>query len=159
MKLEGLGSIPLFAGLSPSQLGRLAKLFEAVVFPAGAPIFTAGDRASRFYVVRSGEVVIRFHPYDGGSLDLATIEPGGAFGWSAAFRRASYTSSAVCRTEVVALTIQADNLHQVMVEDPEFAQGLLEHTGQLVGSRFNSLGQQVIRKLKPHQTHTPRRRL
>ena len=149
MKLEELGSIPLFAGLSPNQLERLAILFEVVAFPAGAAIFTAGDRASGFYVVRSGEVVIRFHPYDGGSLDIATIEPGGAFGWSAAFRRARYTSSAVCRTAVVALTIQADELHRVMVDDPEFARVLLEHTGQLAGSRFDSLGRQVIRRLKP----------
>ena len=109
--------------------------------------------------MRSGVVVIRFHPYDGGSLDIATIEPGGAFGWSAVFRRTSYTSTAVCRTEVVALTIQADDLHRVMVDDPEFARVLLEHTGHLAGSRFDSLGRQVIRRLQPHQSHTPRGRL
>ena len=80
MKLEELGSIPLFAGLSPSQLARPAELFEVIAFPAGTAIFTAGDRADRFYVVQSGVVIIRFHPYDGGSLDIATIERGGAFG-------------------------------------------------------------------------------
>ena len=151
MKLEEFGSIPLFSSLSPGQLERLVELFEAATFPAGAAIFTAGDRASRFYVVRSGEVVIRFHPYDGGSLDIAVIQPGGGFGWSAACRRASYTSSAICRTDVVVLAIQADDLHKVMVDEPEFARILLEHTGQLAASRFDSLGRQLIRRLRPYQ--------
>jgi CRP-like cAMP-binding protein len=148
MKLEELGSIPLFAGLSPSQLERLAKLFEAVAFPAGAPIFTAGDRASRFYVVRSGEVIIRYHPYDGGSLDIATIEPDGAFGWSAAFGRSYYTSSAICRIDVAAFTVRAHDLNEIMADDPQFARALLEYTSQSARSRFDSLSQQVIRLLK-----------
>ncbi|MEP7356889.1 MAG: cyclic nucleotide-binding domain-containing protein [Anaerolineales bacterium] len=141
--------LPVFAGLSPSQLERPAALFKSVAFPAGAAIFAAGDRASSLYVVQSGEVVIRFHPYDGEALDIATVTAGSAFGWSAAFRRSYYTSSAICRTDVIALAMEARDLHQIMSDDPQLARTLLERASQAATSRFDGLGRQVIQLLKP----------
>ncbi len=152
MPTEALASLPLFAGLGANQLARLGELFELVAYPAGSEIFVAGDRASRLYIVRSGEVLIRYQPYDGGSLDIATIQPGGAFGWSAALKRSYYTSSALARTEVQVLTIDAHDLHQIMAEDPEIGSVLLERAALIAGSRLDSLGRQVIELLQP-QAH------
>lgn len=149
MEAEELVTLPLFAGLSVSQVERLAGHFQTVGYLLGAEIFTAGDRAAQLYVLRSGEVVIQYRPYDGGSLDIATIQPGGAFGWSAALKRAYYTSSAVCRTEVEVLTIRAQELHQIMADDPELAEVLLERTALIAGSRLDGLGRQVIKLLQP----------
>jgi CRP-like cAMP-binding protein len=149
MDSQKLKSLPAFAGLSSGQVERLAELFRAVMFPAGAVVFAAGDRADSLYIVESGDVIIRFHPYDGGALDIATINAGGAFGWSAALRRSYYTASAICRTDVTAFTIQAQLLHQTMADDPEFANALLEHASQTASSRFDGLGQQIIRILRP----------
>jgi CRP-like cAMP-binding protein len=149
MNSEELGALPLFAGLSSSQLEGPAELFRIVAFPAGTVIFSGGDRASSLYAVLSGEVIIRFHPYDGGALDIATVMAGGALGWSAAFRRSYYTSSAICRTDVVALTIEAQDLHQIMADDPQLARTLLERASQSATSRIDGLGRQVIRSLRP----------
>jgi len=149
MKSQELGLLPIFAGAGPRQLERLAKLFTAVTFAPGCAIFTAGDRATRLYVVRSGEVVIRFLPNDGGSLDLTTVRAGEAIGWSAALRRSYYTSSAICLTDVVALSIQAHDLHAIMAGDPQLARALLERAAPPARSQMDSLGQQVIRLLKP----------
>jgi CRP-like cAMP-binding protein len=149
MQAEDLAALPLFAGLAPAHLERLVPLFEVKAYPPGAEIFAAGDRAGRLYILRAGQVIIRYRPYDGGSLDIATIQPGGAFGWSAALKRAYYTSSALCQTHVELLTIKAQALHQIMSDDPELAGVLLERAAQMAGSRLDSLGEQVIRLLKP----------
>jgi len=149
MNSEELRLLPLFAGLSAGQLERPSVRFSLVTFLAGAAIFAAGDRASSLYVVKSGEVIIRFHPYDGGSLDIDTVYAGGAFGWSAALRRSYYTASAICRTDVTAFAIQGHDLHQTVADNPEFANALLEHASQTASSRFDGLGQQIIRMLKP----------
>jgi CRP/FNR family transcriptional regulator, cyclic AMP receptor protein len=154
MHVDELARLPIFAGLSPEQLTRLAGHFNVVGYQAGTQIFAAGDRADQLYVLRSGEVVIRYRPYDGGSLDVALIQPGGAFGWSAALRRAYYTSSALSRTEVEVLTISANALHQVMSDDLELAGVLLERTALIAGSRLDSLGRQVIKLMQP-KTHKP----
>jgi CRP-like cAMP-binding protein len=147
---EALAALAWPDRLETSQLQRLAACFRFVAFPAGTQIFAAGDPASALYLVCSGEVVIRYHPYDGGTLDVAGIPPGGAFGWSAALRRSIYTSSAIARTEVQALVIAAADLHHLMSTDPELSRWLLEGASQVAGSRFDRLGQAVISRLKPH---------
>jgi CRP-like cAMP-binding protein len=154
MDADDLDRLPLFAGLAPEQLTQLVGHVQLVTCPAGAEIFAAGDRASQLYFVRSGEVVIRYHPYDGGSLDLAVIQPGSAFGWSAALRRAYYTSAAICRTDAQLLTISAHALHKLMSDDPELASVLLERAALMAGSRLDCLGQQVIGLVHP-KTHKP----
>jgi CRP-like cAMP-binding protein len=158
MDAAELARHPLFADLTPEQTTRLAGHFAVVDFAAGAEIFAAGDRASQLYVLRSGEVVIQYRPYDGGSLDIATIQPGDAFGWSAALKRAYYTSSAVCRSEVQVLTIGTQDLHHIMADDPEMAGVLLERTAQIAGSRLDSLGRQVIGLLRPRPHKAPVKR-
>ena len=154
MHADDLARLPIFAGLTPEQLACLAEHFSVVAYLEGTEIFAAGDRADQLYILRSGEVVIRYRPYDGGSLDLALLQPGGAFGWSAALKRAYYTSSAFCRTAVQVLVISANALHQIMADDPELAGMLLERTALIAGSRLDSLGRQVIELLQP-KTHKP----
>jgi CRP-like cAMP-binding protein len=124
-------------------------LFLLVDFPAGTEIFAAGDPARRLYFVCAGEVTIRYRPYDGDALDIAHIPPGGAFGWSAALRRATYTASAVAKTAVQAMAIEARDLHRIMAKDADLSAKMLEHAAQLAGSRLDSLGRQVIGLLKP----------
>lgn len=149
MQASELERFSLFAGLAPGQLKRLAAQVTALALPAGVQIFAAGERATRLYILCSGEVVIRYQPYDGGTLDLVTLQPGDTFGWSAALQRACYTSSAICRSAVGLLSLPAEDLHQVLADDPALATVLLERTALIAGSRLDSLGRQVLGLLRP----------
>lgn len=146
---EALAALPLFAGLSPAQLEGLSQLLELENYPAGSQIFAAGDRSTRLYILRAGEVAIRYKPYDGDPLDITTIGPGGAFGWSAALKRSYYTCAALARTDVQVLAINAHKLHQHMARDSELSGVLLERAAEIASSRFDSLGREVMRLLKP----------
>jgi CRP-like cAMP-binding protein len=148
MPADVLAALALFEGLRADQLNRLAELFQLVDYPAGTAIFAAGDRASHLYVICAGEVVIRYKPYDGAPLDIATVPAGGAFGWSAALKRSYYTSAALARTDVQALVITAQALHHIMAEDPEIGGVLLERAARLASSRLDGLGRQVIQLLR-----------
>ncbi|MEW5989435.1 MAG: cyclic nucleotide-binding domain-containing protein, partial [Chloroflexota bacterium] len=98
---------PLFDGLTPAQVTKLAAWLEPASFAAGETIFNERERAERLYVVEGGEVAIRYRPEDGGGyLTIATVRPGGVCGWSAALGRARYTSAAVCLTDVQALAMR-----------------------------------------------------
>src|SRR5688572_15645301 len=66
MHADELARLPMFAGLTPEQLTRLAGHFKVMGYQEGKEIFAAGDRADQLYLLRSGEVVIRYRPYDGG---------------------------------------------------------------------------------------------
>jgi CRP-like cAMP-binding protein len=141
---EELVNVSPFQGLRAEQVNRLAPLMRPAQFTAGETIFTEGQAANEFHVLQSGEVVIRFYPYDGGQLDLATLRPGDVFGWSAALGRACYTSSAICLSDVLALSLHRDDLRQVRRADPDMGVWLFEHLARVVASRFESLRAQII---------------
>ena len=148
MQAEELARLLVFSGLRTEQLARLVPLLQWVHFSAGIRVFAAGDLAHQLYIVKSGAVSIHYHPYDGGCIEVATVQSPGAFGWSAVLQRAYYTSSATCQTEVVALALHTDDLHQIMAADVELSDRLLENFGQLAANRLEGLGRQVIQRLQ-----------
>lgn len=78
-RLQLLEKVPLFAGLSRRQLGKLlVKLFEKE-YEAGETIFPEGEPGKALFIVLDGSVSIcRAGP--GGEHRLATLGPGAYFG-------------------------------------------------------------------------------
>ncbi len=136
----------LFDGLTPDQLARLAPLFGHATFGAGETMFSEGDPARTLYVLENGEAVIRFRPDDGGCLTIATIRAGDVCGWSAALNRSCYTASAVCLTDVQALSIRSGDLRAVIQTDPELGVLLLGRLASTVATRLTG-AQALIARL------------
>jgi CRP-like cAMP-binding protein len=143
MFAEELAKLSLFQDLRAEHLNLLAPLIQPVRFRAGETIFTEGQEANAFYILQAGEVILRFHPDDGGSLDLVTLRSSDVFGWSAVLGRVHYTSSAICLTEVVALSLQGNDLRRLRRIDPEFGGWLFEHLAQVVANRFEDMRAQT----------------
>ena len=78
-RLRLLGTVPLFAGLSRRQLGKLlVKLFEKQ-YRTGETVFREGDAGNALFIVLDGRVSIT-HALDGVEKSLATLSPGTYFG-------------------------------------------------------------------------------
>jgi CRP/FNR family cyclic AMP-dependent transcriptional regulator len=78
-RLKLLEKVPLFAGLSRRQLGKLlVKLFEKE-YGAGEAIFLEGEPGKALFVVLDGKVSI-CRAGQGGEHRLATLGPGAYFG-------------------------------------------------------------------------------
>jgi CRP/FNR family transcriptional regulator, cyclic AMP receptor protein len=79
LRLRLLGTVPLFAGLSRRQLGKLlVKFFEKEYLP-GETIFTEGEPGKALFIILAGSVSI-CHALGEGEEILATLTPGGYFG-------------------------------------------------------------------------------
>jgi CRP-like cAMP-binding protein len=137
MDTHELAQFSLFDGLTPEQLHLLAPLFRRESFEAGATILKQGERAANLYMLETGEVVIRYRPYDGGSMDLETIKPAGLLGWSAAIGRSEYTSSAICLTPVTVIAIQGRDLRRLMRADKKLRALLSKRMASLVANRLS----------------------
>jgi CRP-like cAMP-binding protein len=77
-RLRLLEKVPLFAGLSQRQLGKiLVQLFEKE-YAAGETIFTEGEPGKAVFIVLVGKIII----YRGAQAEapLATLSAGGYFG-------------------------------------------------------------------------------
>ncbi len=78
-RLHLLEKVPLFAGLSRRQLGKLlVKLFEKEYRP-GEVIFLEGEPAKALFIVLHGRVSI-LHAGSEGEEQVATLTPGAYFG-------------------------------------------------------------------------------
>jgi CRP-like cAMP-binding protein len=129
MLVQDIVNRPLFHGLAPEELQRVAPIVSLVRLAAGQHIFGQGDPADRVYVLEQGEVALRLYPEDGGCLTISVIHPAGVFGWSAVLGRPRYTSAAVSLVDGAALMMRGSELRAAMHANAHLGRLLL---GRLV---------------------------
>jgi len=144
---QGYAQLSIFAGLDGNQIHQLSQFIEECQFPKDYVIFEQNDSADHLYILLSGEVVIRYKPYDGPSLLVARIEPGGVFGWSAALRREAYTSGAQAAQDSAAYCIRGADLAIIYREYPETGKVFLERLAGVIAERLRSTHAQVLKIL------------
>jgi CRP/FNR family transcriptional regulator, cyclic AMP receptor protein len=79
VRLEILEKVPLFAGLSRRQLGKLLVKFFEKQYQPGETIFMEGEPGKALFIVLTGKVLICRAVHQGEEI-LATLAAGGYFG-------------------------------------------------------------------------------
>jgi CRP-like cAMP-binding protein len=99
--VELLQHVPLFAELGPRELKRLSGSFKERTFQAGQSVATEGEHGAGFFVIESGEAVVKVH-----GEERARLGPGDYFGDIAMIDQGDRTASieAVSDLECYGLT-------------------------------------------------------
>ena len=143
-----LDELAFFQGLPAADRQRILAGFRSEEHRAGEVLFQQDQPADRLYLLLSGQVEIRFKPYDGEALTVSVIEPEGVFGWSAALGRASYTSGAICTEDGRCLSIRGRELRRICVEHPATGVVLLERLAEVIALRLTSTHEHVMELLR-----------
>jgi CRP/FNR family transcriptional regulator, cyclic AMP receptor protein len=138
----------IFAGLDGEQLRQISPFFVECCYPKGVIIFDQGRPAVYLYILLAGKVLVRYKPYDGPMLDVAQIQPGGVFGWSAALHRDVYTSAAVAVENSVSYRIRREDLQVICKRYPETGKILLERLASVIAERLRSTHSHVFEILR-----------
>lgn len=146
--LRELTHFKLFHDLREADLERLSHYATLRVFPAGSVIVEQFERAHFLFLVISGTAEMRYKPYDGPDLLLSTVSDGSVVGWSAALGHASYTATAIARSEVQALMIWGNGLRDLLKKDPGSGQRVIDRLAQSVATRWSNAQGQVISMLQ-----------
>jgi voltage-gated potassium channel len=119
--------VPLFAGLSATDIADIMRLLRAQQTEAGEVIARRGEPAHSMYFVAAGEVEIALKD------QRVRLGAGQFFGEIAALRRArrSATVTALKRTSLLAL--DAADLHALMDREPRVAERIREVVRRRVG--------------------------
>lgn len=144
MLKQDLSRLGVFHDLSDAQLDLILPLMTLCDYPRQYVIFNQGEPSEYLYILRSGEVVIRYKPYDGEPLTVGHILPGGVFGWSAALGRDVYTSSAVTSTNSTVYCIKGARLQQLCEQDPDTGVVILECLAGVIAERLRSTHTQIM---------------
>ncbi|HBF40479.1 MAG TPA: hypothetical protein DDW19_01465 [Anaerolineaceae bacterium] len=133
-----IDSFCIFQGLNNDQLELLAPLVSVSAFAADTVIFTQGDHATTLYLVISGQVEIRFKPYDGPPLTVSRLHAGDVFGWSSTIGRDLYTSSAISVTESQEYCINGLELHALCEQHPDAGVVILEKLASAIAENLEA---------------------
>jgi len=139
-----LYEITLFSGLEREEINRIIPILHACQFSQDTLIFQQGSEARNFYILLSGEVIVRYKPYDGESLIIGRICPEDLFGWSAALGRPKYTSSAVAVLPCEAVCVSIAEMRQFCHNNSELGHKLLERMASGIAFRLRSTYEEVL---------------
>lgn len=120
-----LGYIPLFEGLSPTDLNWVAMRAHRRVFPAGANIITAEQPGEAVYVILHGTVKIHIEQSDGRDVVLSILGAGDTLGEMSLLDSAGRSASAITLEDSLLLWMDKPSFQQMLKDFPPVAHNLV----------------------------------
>ena len=136
-------TIPLFAGLRPSQARVVVLMGEAKQFRAGEVIVRTGDPGEEMYVVLSGTTEV----WVGQASDrrrLTELRRGDVFGEMGFVRRSERTADVVAVTDVEVLAVNQRFLDRVQRRYPRIASRVFLNLTRLLSNTLERTTRQVM---------------
>lgn len=128
VKLDNvLAAVPLFDGLKPRHLKRLANVAEVADYMAEHTIVREGDAGDAFYVVLAGQAKVTTN----GKL-INRVLPGDHFGEISLLDGGERTATVTAETPMTLLMIQRKSFLKELEQDPEVAVSLLESLARMI---------------------------
>ena len=136
--------LPIFRDIPVEQLDQIESLFEYKEIPAGQIVFSQGAEATHLYILLTGKLSIRYKPYDGPALTVASIIPGWVFGWSAVLDRETYTSTAVTVLQSSAFSLSRETLVKICCRNDDAGIIFLDRLTSIIADRLNQTPKQAL---------------
>jgi len=121
---------PLFRGLPPATLDRMAGLAVQRSFRSGEIVFSQGDPGDALYAVVTGKIRISAGAADGREIFLNIMEPGDTFGEIALLDGGTRTASATATVPSELVSIRREHFVALLEREPPVALELLRLCGE-----------------------------
>lgn len=147
--LNFLSTVDILQGLNDAEIEKVHAICKRDHWEDGEMIFAEGDDADKLCFVISGMVGLRYKlPGRPSSKQttLATVAPGGTFGWSAFVEPFRYTlSSFAVGGPVNALVITRADMTALFESEPRIGFVFMRNLTKVIGQRFNSAQEDLSR--------------
>ena len=118
---QTLGAVPLFQGVKPKELKKLANRMQERSFNEGDEITTEGKSGVGFFLIEDGNATVSI---DGGIV--RTLGPGDYFGDIALIDSGPRSATIVATTDLRCQGLTAWEFRPFIEEHPEVAWAMLE---------------------------------
>lgn len=136
--LELLRSLPIFAALSPEELGKIAELCEMKSWESGEYIFREGEPGNRLFIIVEGGVRISREIPGAGEEALAVLKRGTLFGEMAVFDKSERSTDAISHGGTTALTISRSEFEMLLEFNRDLAYKVLWAVVRMLSGRLRS---------------------
>ncbi|GLY85164.1 Crp/Fnr family transcriptional regulator [Actinoallomurus iriomotensis] len=134
----------LFRGMPAHHLDRLASVARAEDLPAGHRLFDEGEPADRFWLIRSGRVVLDLHVPGRGDLIIESLGPGTVLGWSWLFPPYEWRFGAVAAEPVRAIVFDATAVRVRCAADPALGYELTRRFAAVMLDRLQNTRMRLL---------------
>ncbi|MBA3347228.1 MAG: patatin-like phospholipase family protein [Actinobacteria bacterium] len=115
---------PLFRGVGPETLSRLAREAAVVSLHGGEYLFSLGETADRLFVVRAGRLRVLVDGHDGPRV-VREAGPGDTLGELALLTGSVRSASVQAVRDTELLAVDAAAFDALLAEDPAFSRSLV----------------------------------
>jgi CRP-like cAMP-binding protein len=114
-----LKRVPMFAGLSPTDLQQVAAIAEEASFQDGDVLAEEGEQGDELFVIVEGEVIVNTRDAAGKLIELARRGSGDYVGEMAILNREPRMADLVASGSTYALTIDQRSFEALLRERPD----------------------------------------
>ncbi|MFF7047195.1 Crp/Fnr family transcriptional regulator [Streptomyces griseorubiginosus] len=117
---------------------RLMGFAREVSFPQGARLFEEGQRADRFWIIRTGTVALDMHVPGRRAAVIETLGHNELIGWSWLFAPHAWHLGAEATSPVRAYEFDAAAIRSLCQYDPALGQSVAQWVGDVLAHRLRS---------------------
>lgn len=137
-----LKELPLFNGLSESELDSIAGFVRRTTVPAGTMLISAEVPGEAVYFILEGSVKVQLHRESGVEITLALLGPGDVVGEMSVITGKGRSAHVITREPTVLLWMERNSLLKSLDLSPRFTRNLVYEMSQrllLANERFQAL--------------------
>ena len=147
---EDLNHIIMLAHLTDDMKERLAQIIDILKFDKDEILFTEGEPADRFYMLRSGTVLLEQRISDKVTACVGSVKPGFSFGWSAMVDNGVYTTEAVCTEPSEIYSFKRDKINNLFEQDPKMGFLIYQRLLEIIKKRLDYRTEQFRKAIEDH---------
>ena len=147
--IDFLAKVQIFQGLDQKQLAEIIKFCEEAEFQPETKLFEQGEDAAYLWIVKEGQVDLRFEApgsASSGENTISSIPEAGAFGWSSFTSPNKYRLSGYCAAKPCKLIkVDREALKQLFEKEPDVGYAVISNVATVVGTRFHEFQEEAVR--------------
>lgn len=136
--------------LTGDMLERLVPITEMLRFEKEELIFSQGEKADRFYLLKEGTVLLEQRITDTLTVSLSAIKPGFSFGWSAMVADAVYSTDALCAEPCQVYSFRESKIKRAMEADHSLGFIISQRLLYVLKKRYDARTEQFVKTIKLH---------
>lgn len=134
---EDLAEIPLFDGMSYTEIEPFAALAMRKEWRAGERLLYAGNPAQFLFYIVSGEVTVKVYDDDRLPIMVSVLGPRAIGGWSALIPPHEATAALTAMTDVVVYAFEGEALREECAANPAAGLKLLLNVTRVINHRLD----------------------
>ncbi|WP_333735522.1 Crp/Fnr family transcriptional regulator [Streptomyces sp. IBSBF 2806] len=136
--------------LSADHRERLMRFAREVSVPQGTRLFEEGERADRFWIIRTGRVELDMHVPGRRAAVIESLGHNELVGWSWLFPPHAWQMGAEAMTPVRAYEFDATAVRSVCRDDPALGHEVGQWVGRVLAHRLRSARTRLLDLYAPH---------